>query len=70
MTSKNQQGQNNKFKETLINDLGYLKVPQAVKDKFGTPTKYPNPDYRIGKDDDKSFELIFVFPKKEMEERK
>lgn len=70
MTSDDDKTTNNKLKENLLNDVGYLKVPAAVKDRFGTPTRYPNPDYRIGKDDDDSFELIFVFSKKDLEKVK
>ena len=32
-----------KIVEELITPQGYFKIPQAVKDKFGTPTNFPNP---------------------------
>ena len=68
-SDKNKQSKNKPEEQLLNIKLGYLKVPQAVKDRFGTPTKYPNPDYRIGCDDDDTFELIFIFPRKDMEEK-
>lgn len=56
-----------KISENLIvNELGYLKIPQAVKGKYGTPTKYPNPDWYIEKDE-KYLILIYKFNKKEIE---
>jgi len=55
-----------KISENLIvNDLGYLKIPQAVKGKYGTPTKYPNPDWYIEKDNNYLI-LIYKFDKKEI----
>lgn len=56
-----------KISENLIvNELGYLKIPQPVKGKYGTPTKYPNPDWYIEKDE-KYLILIYKFNKKEIE---
>lgn len=50
----------------IVSDLGYLKIPQPVKDKYGTPTKYPNPDWYIEKDENNLI-LIYKFNKKEIE---
>jgi len=47
--------------------LGYLKVPQAFRDIFGSPVHYPEPK-RVSKAEthDTTF-LIFEFPKAEMD---
>lgn len=50
----------------LDRNTGYLRVPQAVKDEFGAPIRYPNPTWRIGKNDKKTLELVYVFNKKEL----
>lgn len=49
----------------IVSELGYLKIPQAVKGKYGTPTKYPNPDWYIEKDENNLI-LIYKFSKKEI----
>lgn len=51
----------------IVSDLGYLKIPQGVKDEFGTPTKYPNPDWFIEENKDK-LRIIYEFDMKELKE--
>lgn len=62
--------EDNKIDEKLIvNELGYLKIPQAVKGIYGTPTKFPNPDWSII-DDKELLILVYKFKKSDMVERK
>lgn len=51
--------------ELLMKDSGYLRVPKAVRQKFGTPRKFPQPEWTIGEDDD-SLSLTFKFLKKKI----
>lgn len=30
--------------QLLVDSLGYLKLPKRVRDQYGNPKKYPNPD--------------------------
>lgn len=48
----------------IVNELGYVKIPSPVKDKFGTPTKYPNPDWEFAEDKD-TFRVTYIFDKQE-----
>lgn len=55
------------LEKLLDTNLGMLKIPKAVKDKFGTPTRYPNPDWRIGKDNEDVIEVVYIFDKRKLE---
>jgi len=39
------ENQENMIVEELITPQGYLRVPKAVKDKFGLSQNYPNPKW-------------------------
>ena len=67
--SDNMSEQNKKIPEQLLSGE-YFKMPKAVRDRFGRPSRYPNPDWRVGKDNEEVFELILVFNKKELEKSK
>ena len=47
--------------------LGYLKVPQAFRDKFGSPVHYPEPKVVSEATDSDTVFLIYEFPRSEME---
>ena len=56
-----------KFSERLIvKELGYLKIPQKVKDEYGTPTKFPNPE-GDGVEKDGKLIVTYTFDIKEIE---
>lgn len=71
MSSGNQEAQ---MEEQLITSVGYLKIPtavkQAVKHKFGPPRTYPNPSWKVTKDDEDTLEIKYVFQKKKFDEAK
>jgi len=46
--------------------LGYLKVPQAFRDIFGSPIYWPEPADVSTFEDSETVFLIFEFPKGEM----
>ena len=49
----------------IVSELGYLKIPQGIKDIHGTPTKYPNPDAYEYEDEQKLI-LVYEWDKKEI----
>lgn len=58
---------NDEIQEILLDkNTGYLRVPQAIKDKFGAPVHYPNPTWRIEKNNKDVLELVYVFDKEKM----
>jgi len=60
-----------KLEEKLIdNKSGYLKVPQAIKDHYGTPIKWPNPKCRVIRNDEEILEIAYTFDKQIIEKRK
>lgn len=59
-------GNGEKINEQLIvKEVGYLRVPKPVKDKFGSPKYYPNPDWTTQETDDQ-FILTYKFDKKQL----
>jgi hypothetical protein len=60
-----------KIQEKLLDsNLGQLRIPKAFKDKYGTPTRYPNPDWKIGEETDTTIEIIYIFEKEVLEKQK
>jgi len=55
-----------KIPEQLIVSNGLLKVPSAVRDKYGSARSFPNPDWAIRETDGK-VELTYIFDKKQLE---
>ena len=56
-----------KFVEKILDkSTGYLRIPQAIKDSFGTPKKWGNPTWRVIEDNEDVFEISFIFKKEEM----
>jgi len=58
--------------QLLVESLGYVKIPKRVRDQYGNPKKYPNPDVSAHEQDGKlivcyEFELDEL-PKKEKKE--
>lgn len=61
---------NEEIKEQLLVDsIGYLKLPKRVRDQYGNPKNYPNPDVSA---EEVSGELVLTYrfklkdlPKKE-----
>lgn len=47
--------------------LGYLKVPQAFRDRFGSPVHWPEPKQVSQCENDEVVFLIYEFPKEEMQ---
>jgi hypothetical protein len=60
-----------KIQEKLLDsNLGQLRIPKAFKDRYGTPTRYPNPDWKVGEETDTTIELIYIFDKVSLEKQK
>jgi len=56
----------NKPEEQLkMKDSGYLRVPQPIKQRFGSPRKYPQPTWAFA-EDTKTISLTFTWQKKEL----
>ena len=67
---KNVKKTDNDIKEQLlVQKMGYLRLPQRVKDGYGNPKKYPNPDVKVQEVDGKlvvSYEFdLKELPKKD-----
>lgn len=54
----------------LDTNLGQLRIPKAFKDNFGTPVRYPNPDWKVGEETDTTIELVYIFNKIVLEKQK
>lgn len=50
--------------------LGYLKVPQAFRDTYGSPVHFPEPTRVSKAEHPEVVFLIYEFPKSEMEKLK
>ena len=51
--------------QLLIEQSGYLRVPKAVSQRFGSPRNYPQPDAEFNEDEE-TFTVAFTFKKKDI----
>lgn len=58
------------IEKVIQRKLGYLKVPQAFRDKFGSPVHFPEPKQVSTAEDNDTVFLIYEFPKSEMDKLK
>ena len=54
------------IEKVIQRKLGYLKVPQAFRDKYGSPVHYPEPKQVSTAETEFGVFLIYEFPKAEM----
>jgi hypothetical protein len=47
--------------------LGYLKVPQAFRDRFGSPIHWPEPEQVSSSENESTVFLIYEFSKTKMQ---
>lgn len=57
------------YKEKFLNStLGYLRLPVGLKQRFGSPTRWPDAEGAEIEVDDKHIKVIYLFPREKMEE--
>lgn len=56
--------------KVIVPKMGYLKIPRALRDDFGSPVNWPEPRRVSTAENDTTVFVIYEFPKMEMLELK